>query len=291
MSEHEASNNKAKSLLYNLIIIIIFSLIFTGIALTFMGYSLMDRLLLAGNNVPIVKNYLPESELKKEQTHLNQLEYDLEEAHQTIGEKQTEIQYLERTINELLEEIDGLNRNLVDIEHVQQEPFEEEYLEDLQELANIYSSMTASRAANILGNLSHKETALILQMMNSDEQSQIMAKLDPRYAADLTLVMRSMGHPYDLEMEALNERLQALLDSIQEVDEANQTLTIAEITKTFNDMPNEQAARILEDMLVANDEFALATKILANFNDLKRATLLAMMEEENAKRFIMQLSN
>src|SRR5690606_36912857 len=84
---------------------------------------------------------------------------------------------------------------------------EEQYKQQIQQLANMYAKMSPSKAAPILENMTLKETVLVLSVMNADDRGKVLEKMDPKLAADASIQLKDMVPAKDLQIAALQERL------------------------------------------------------------------------------------
>lgn len=151
--------------------------------------------------------------------------------------------------------------------------------------------MSTSRSAAILENLTLKEAAIIMNELNTTQQSAVMAKLEPPFAANLTVVIKEMNSAQDPEIAALQERVKLLMNMFDEdAESAQATVPLNNMANTISQMPPAQAAAILVDMSQSDNEFQLGVKLLANMADANRSGIMAVMDTDVAKKYINALT-
>lgn len=282
-------------LFYIILVPLIFTIFLIGVIFFFLGINVIDPALAAGQKVPGLSAILPEPKEEKDSEHsLETIEVSLHDSEQRVSQSEEEISRLKREIALKSEEVKQL---LDQIDQLQAESevtklSDEERLTKLRELASIYGGMSTSRAAAILENLTLREAALIMKQLTTTQQSAVMAKLEPLYAANLTVVIKEMDIAQNPEIAALQERINLLMDLIDdESDSAQATVPLNNMANTFSQMPPAQAAAILVDMSKTNSEFQLGVKLLANMADGNRSGIMSVMSTEIAKKYTNALTN
>ena len=293
MREHKKSRlGKWKWLLYALALAVIVAGAGLGILIYALGYS-SDEIQSILEEVPVLSWFLPDAELKLARERITQLESRLEEAQSLLAEQKIMIEMMEEDLNQKDEEIAQLTQQNVELSaQLEEQLFEQKARgEHLQELAKLYASMSASRAAGILEHLSLSETALILREMNADQKSRIMARMEPQYAANLTLVLKEMEQVSNPDSASSQERLMNLLDSMNiSSDNAEGKLSITHLAATFEQINTSEAAQILSGMEEKRTQFNLGRAILASMEDGFRARVLGAMKPETAQAYIEALA-
>lgn len=294
LEENEQPYSKLQWLFYIILVPLLFITFIIVILLTFAGVNVIDPALAAGQKVPGLSAILPEpKEEENTEQDLDTTGIDLQEATERASKSEAEVSNMERELAQQAEEIKQL---LVKLEQAQEKSEEEKLSEEerlikLRELAAIYGGMSTSRSAAILENLTLKEAALIMNELKATEQSAVMAKLEPPFAANLTVVMKEMNSAQNPEIAALQERVNLLMNMLDEDAKAAQaTVPLNNMANTISQMPPEQAAAILVDMSRSANEFQLGVKLLANMPDENRSGILAVMGTDIAKRYINALT-
>ena len=71
----------------------------------------------------------------------------------------------------------------------------------------MYADMSPSKAAPILQNMTNEEMVLLLSAMQSTARTKVLEKMDPKTAADVTMMMKDAKPSGDLALDALQSRL------------------------------------------------------------------------------------
>jgi flagellar motility protein MotE (MotC chaperone) len=289
LEEIEKPYSKLQWLFYIIIVPTIFTLLLVGIILTFLGVNVVDSVLATGHKVPGLSSILPEPKGSiYQESETQSVEQSLQEAQERATQSEQEIGLLESEIAQKTEEVAKLTEQIEQLKKEMEDKrlSEEERLNKLRELAQIYEGMSTSKSAAIIENLSLQEAALILNQMTSQDQSAIMAKLTPTYAAKLTIVMKEMELAENPEVAALQERVNLLMNMVdKQEDGEGSTISIMQMVNTFSQMPPPQAATILTDMSGTDSEFQLGITILANLDDASRSAIMAAMDTDAARKY------
>jgi flagellar motility protein MotE (MotC chaperone) len=270
--------------------------VLAGAALGFIIYVLDysgEDIRKALEEVPVLSWFLPDAQLKLAQERIAQLESRLEESQSLLAEQEKVLEMVEENLNQKDEEIEQLTQQNAELAaQLEDESINtEEREEQLKDLASLYASMSASRAASIMENMTLSEAALLLNHMDEDGQSQILARMDPEFAAKLTLVMKESKQVADPDMAALQERLVLLMDSMENTDEhSDGKISLTKMVTTFEQMNPSQAAQILTGMEKDGTQFNLGRAILANMGESSRARVLEQMDPKTAQEYIEALS-
>lgn len=290
LEENEKSYSKLEWLFYIVIFPLFFTLILTGLLLTFLGEDVIDSAIAFGHKVPGLSNILPNSKSEIEENNEENKEQSLQETLNHLEQSSSEVKLLQGEVKDKEVEIGQLKEQITLLENdlVSKQITEEERKSKLRELASIYEGMSAKKAAAIIENLTLNEASLIIGQMPKNLQSSVMASLNPETAANVTIVLKGLENAENPEMAALQERIVILMDSI---DDAKSTVTVSQMVNTFTQMPANRAADLLAEMSKSNKEFQLAIKILANMNDATRSGIVAQMDTDIAKRYINTLAN
>jgi flagellar motility protein MotE (MotC chaperone) len=293
LEEIEKPYSKLQWLFYIIIVPTIFTLLLVGIILTFLGVNVVDSVLSTGQKVPVLSSILPEPKEPINQDLDDQAaEPSLQEAEERASQFEQDIGRLENELAQKTEEVETLTEQMEQLKKEMQDKrlSEVERLNKLRELAQIYVGMSTSKSAAIIENLSLHEAALIINEMASKDQSAIMTKLTPTYAAKLTIVMKEMELAENPEIAALQERVNLLMNMVDNKENGNgSTISIMQMVNTFSQMPPPQAATILKDMSGVQSEFELGITILANMDDAGRSAIMAVMDAETARKYTNSL--
>jgi flagellar motility protein MotE (MotC chaperone) len=135
-----------------------------------------------------------------------------------------------------------------------------------QELASEYAKMSASKAAAIISNMSVKDIILTMVAMKTQQRSDILAKMDPKQAAVVSKTLENFPPSSLNDTAALQQQLD-LLPGTQ--------LALDEVVKTYNQMPDKNAALLLTELMKSDQKKAIS--IMSNLDFNKRASILTTM--------------
>ncbi len=212
---------------------------------------------------------LLKKEIDEKDTEIAGLKKQLDEKEIELGKKQSELESLSEEIKSELAD-------------------KEEREKKLQQLANTYEGMSASKSASIMENLTLNEAALLLDAMGSTEQAAVLGKMNAAVAADLTIALRDLEKADDPEIAAMQERMTLLMNAI---DREDSSLSTSDVAKDLSEMPEEEAAGILSKMSKSEEEKEVGLSILKELKDDKRKALLAEMEESVSSSYVADLTN
>lgn len=299
MEENENRYGKLQWFFYIILVPTIFTVILVGIIFSFLGYDVVEAAKSLTKNIPIVSSLVqsdedentpelsPSEKLELAQTELSTAQAELETLKTSLQKKDMEILELEQRIKQR-EESEERAREI-------EESTAAARAQQNRELAELYGSMSAKRAAAILEKLTLYESALIVKEMDSQQRTALMAKFDPAFAANLTVTLKELELVEDPEMAALQERVQALIGMLDEKVEDGQEkpskLSMNHLANTFTKLPAAQAANILEKMSEKEKEFKLAATILAVMSDETRSSIFAVMDPEIAIKYTNALAS
>lgn len=292
MENVEKSYNKLEWFFYIIFLPLLFTLLLTGVLLYFMGYNTLDTVLRWGNSIPLVEKVVPDPKLEenessnsvgllKEQlaasreTNLSH-EQTISELKEEIKSKDEQIQQLEARVEELIVELEGKRTT------------EAERKEDIQRLANLYSTMSAKEAAPIIENLTLQEAVLIMDQMNAEAQSDIFAKMEPKRAAEISILLKETELNEDADIAQLQSRIDILVDELAR--KGTGLVTVDDLVETFSNMPSNSAALIIKEMMGTTPDKAI--RIMSNVENPVRSQILAQLSADDpqlAARIARQL--
>ena len=279
----KSSYGKLERFIYIILLPILFATILIGVLFTLFDYDVKNVVYNIGRKIPIINNIVPEETVAgtdsgnpaSESIQLDQQIEDLAATaaikDNTILELELELKSRDDQITQLEESVEKfvLNREATALNS-------EEYRKQIKNLAAMYAGMSASKAAPILENLTMPELVLVLYEMSSDEQGSVLAKMNPKTAADASIQLKDVNEATRSEWEeqaeiARNER------TAKEDPEATVKLTNEEVAQTFSAMTVESAADILYQLNKTN-----STKVVALLNAMdnaSRSNILAAIAE------------
>lgn len=263
--------------LYIILLPVLFTLVLVGVLLTLFDYDVKGALYQIGRTIPVVKSFVPAEEghvnpanatvLLEER--LSGLEAELAEKNARIAELQSELAAREQAYEALEADIEGL---LLGRERAAEDAAE--YRAQLKALANMYTGMSAGKAAAILEQMSLPELVLILYEMRTDDRGTLLARMDPEIAAAASLELKDITESNWAEFE---RKARGARDG---TDDGDAGLSVAELAGTFAVMEPESAATILLELNKQNAGKTVA--ILGAMTEQARSRVLTAIAETSA---------
>ncbi|MCR8656253.1 MotE family protein [Paenibacillus endoradicis] len=252
------------------------------VMLTLFNVDFRSGAIKIGQDIPIVRNFLPEptegstgsdGSVRSEKLNekLTALEAELATVRTELAEATTVKTTQESTITSLQEENGLLKQNVAESKLT-----DEEYNNRIIELASMFAKMTPSKAAPIMQSMTLEEMALIFSQMRSDDRVKIMEKMTPQIAADVTLKLKDNDSVLNMEIAALQAQVKKLQTSTSTTASASQ-VSDAELAATFSAMEPKAAA----DMLVKMMDIS-SSKVLRILKASTSTARSAILEEISA---------
>ncbi|WP_274361480.1 hypothetical protein [Paenibacillus thermotolerans] len=276
---------------------VLFTLLLTGVLLTVFGYDVMNEALRIANKIPVVSSVIPDpkptgAELqnaikqaesgKSDEKTYSEAEYVA--IQRMLEEKQTQLSQLN---DEAIAKDDQIAKLTQEVKRLQERldsmtQSDEEYAASIKNLADIYARMSPSKAAPVIESLTMNERVLVLSRMKQDKQVGILEKMDPKIAADTSIRLKDVMPAKDLQIAALQDRLEANAGA---KTEAGGALTKSEVSDTFAKMSPDNAAAVLLEMSKSN--LTQVVNILRLMEPAARASVLnsltGLSETQTAK--------
>ncbi|MCR4289328.1 MAG: hypothetical protein NUV86_03595 [Candidatus Scalindua sp.] len=139
--------------------------------------------------------------------------------------------------------------------------FDESERKNLKRLADIYSSMDALKAAEVLGKLEKVTSAKILTGMQSKKSANIISEFDPSFAATISEKMK--------RLQVVNK------DSDETIKERN----VKKLAAIYQRIETEKAVSIIKKL-----EYETAISILSKMNEKNLAKILEFVETDEASK-------
>ncbi|MGG1879325.1 MULTISPECIES: MotE family protein [Paenibacillus] len=268
----------------------IFTIVLLGALAVFFRSDVRDGVLDFANKIPIVKDWVPDPVLSPEEQKLKEAKEQEESAEATIAELKKQLAEREEEIAQLAEEkeaeaskVQQLESRIETMENqaAAVEPVEEddEYTKQIRELAKLYAGMSPSKAAPIMQNLTLEEMVLMLSEMKSADRSAILQRMDPKVAADATMMLKDAKPSEDLAIAALQSRLDR--NESQSTQSTSANLDQSQLNQTFAGMTPANAADLL--MQIYKISPGKAITILNSVNDATRSRILDAMSQKDAE--------
>ncbi|AKF94558.1 MotE family protein [Brevibacillus laterosporus] len=282
--QEEREYNRLEWLLYIIVIPALFASLLAGILASLLGYDVVGSVKDWLNNIPYVEKLIPDDtptsqtvegskEDSKTEAKKAQVNEEAAKSKQAADQLQKEVSQKDSTIAALQKQIANLQK-ATEEKRIE----EEERQKQFQDLAKIYSSMSAKNAAAIVSNLSKEEAVVVLSKMKTDEQAQLLAKMDPKKAADISILLKDNQISKDDDIAALQQRVQVLTKALSETRESSK-IDAEKLVKSFESMNAGDASKIIISLYKINSERALS--VLGQVSDNKRGELLSEISKTN----------
>jgi flagellar motility protein MotE (MotC chaperone) len=265
----------------------IFTAVLLGVLLSVFGFDIKSNIQKALHNMPVIGSVVPAPAVKTEpssapgnspsnQQSLQNKDDQIAELNAKVQELQAALQKSDSVAQQKdqgLKDIMAKNTALEESLKTKTQS-DEEYKNQITQLATLYGSMAASKAAPIMENLTPKEMVLVFSMMKPASRSAILEKMDPKKAAEASIGLKDIVPVKDQEIAALQERLT--------INGGNETAAAKKISKTdlattFAKMTPKNAAIILLEMNRANSDKVLS--ILSSMDNAGRTQVMSALSD------------
>lgn len=285
--DNEDSNGGFERILFFLIPII-FTIVLVGVLLTLFNINVRNGVLDVANKIPIVKNWIPDPKLSPEEQKLKDIkdqeesdEATIQELKTLLAEKEESLKAMteqktaqETKVNELESQLEDLQNESVDTDVPEKE---DPYIEQIRELAKMYADMSPSKAAPIMQNLTMEEMVLMLSEMKNSKRVAILERMDPKIAAEATMILKEAKSTEDLAIAAKQSRDKK--DKEQNTLKTTDNLDKNQLNKTFSQMAPDKAADLLLQTYKINPSKVIT--ILNTVDDGTRARILDSMSTKD----------
>ncbi|TVY10654.1 MotE family protein [Paenibacillus cremeus] len=270
---------------------LVFTAVLLGVLLTIFDYDVMNSLLRAANKVPIVKSLVPASKVKSADTgtdkpktqnadentaesadsKLAQVNAQLEQKDAELKKTAAALQQRDQTIKDL-----QVKNSTLEEKMKTKTLTDEEYSNQIQQLATMYAKMTPSKSAPIMENLTTRELVLLLGMMKTDDRVKILEKMDPKKAADASILLKDQTNAKDSEIAALQERLK---QTATPDPKAADKLSKDDLGTTFANMTPKSAATVILELQKTNPDKVIS--ILNSMDSAGRSKVLSAISDQS----------
>ncbi|MFM9277316.1 MotE family protein [Paenibacillus jiagnxiensis] len=274
---------------------IVFTIVLVVVLLTLFNTDFKNGLLKTADKIPLVKNWVPAPDLTPEEQKAADKKAQAESSGATIEKLKSELSRQEAELKQTAAAKAEQDKKVQELEaQLQNTKAEQEaaaaaaaaansgtdqdpYLKQIKNLSSMYETMSPSKAAPILSNLTNPEIVQLLTYMAPENQSKILAKMDPQKAAEITMDLKNATNSSDLKVAALQARLQK---DEQSAPAAAGAIDDKALGSTFASMnPAEGAKLILETYKISPEK---ALNILRTVDDATRSSLLGEMSKSNS---------
>jgi flagellar motility protein MotE (MotC chaperone) len=182
-------NEKSSKFVWFLLVIAVpavFAVTVFGIVLSFMGVNVIEEAKNTGKKIPIVKNVFNDEApaVAVSQSTENQWKAKFEEQEEYIKILSADLQKKEKEVTALKSDIALLEKQVEDAETSVK-------ADENDQLKKLYEAMSAKDAAAVMTEMNNNEVLGILTLLQAETQAAILAKLDAKRAAELTVLMAS----------------------------------------------------------------------------------------------------
>jgi flagellar motility protein MotE (MotC chaperone) len=182
-------NEKSSKFVWFLLVIAVpavFAVTVFGIVLSFMGVNVIEEAKNTGKKIPVVKNVFNDQApaVSVSQNTENQWKGKFEEQEEYIKILSADLQKKEKEVTALKSDIALLEKQVEDAETSVK-------ADENDQLKKLYEAMSAKDAAAVMTEMNNNEVLGILTLLQAETQAAILAKLDAKRAAELTVLMAS----------------------------------------------------------------------------------------------------
>lgn len=238
---------------------IVFTVVLLGVLLTLFNVDIRNNLFEFANKIPVVKEWVPDPVLDPEKEKLEKSEQQVESAEATIEKlksqvtaKETELKAAQEATTTEAKKATDLQKKLDDAEKAAETATaatpetESDYQKQIKDLAKMYADMSPSKAAPILQNMTNEEMVLLLNAMQSSARTKVLEKMDPKTAADVTMMMKDAKPSGDLALDALQSRLKKETAATSTASTTtSKNLDKNQLSQTFASMSASSGAKLL----------------------------------------------
>ncbi|ETT52298.1 MULTISPECIES: MotE family protein [Paenibacillus] len=273
---------------------IVFTVVLLGVLLTLFNVDIRNNLFEFANKIPVVKEWVPDPVLDPEKEKLEKSEQQVESAEATIEKlksqvtaKETELKAAQEATTTEAKKATDLQKKLDDAEKAAETATaatpetESDYQKQIKDLAKMYADMSPSKAAPILQNMTNEEMVLLLNAMQSSARTKVLEKMDPKTAADVTMMMKDAKPSGDLALDALQSRLKKETTATSTASTTtSKNLDKNQLSQTFASMSASSGAKLLLETYKLSPDKTLT--ILNSVDDATRSQLLENMSSEDS---------
>lgn len=272
---------------------IVFTVVLLGVLLTLFNVDIRNNALELAKKIPVVKNWVPDPVLDPEKEKLANSEKQVESAEATIEKLKSQVTAKEAELKaakdaataetqktaDLQKKLDDANKAAETAATTEPET-ESDYQKQIKSLAKMYADMSPSKAAPILQNMTNEEMVLMLSAMQSTARTKVLEKMDPKTAADVTMLMKDAKPSGDLALDALQSRLKKETAATTTTATNSKNLDKNQLSQTFASMSASSGAKLLLETYKISPDKTLT--ILNSVNDATRSQLLENMSKEDS---------
>jgi flagellar motility protein MotE (MotC chaperone) len=209
---------------------------------------------------------LKEDEIAKLNARVTELTTALQKADSTTEQKDHSLKEAVAKVTELEEKLKDKTQS------------EEEYNNQITQLANMYAKMSPSKVAPIIEALTPNEMVLIFSKMKADSRGAILEKMDAAKAAAASIGLKDIVPVRDKEIAALQERLATNITKDAKAATTS-TVSSSDLGQTFANMTPKSASNVLLEMNKSNPAKVLT--ILSGMDNASRSKVMSALSDAN----------
>ncbi|NOV03167.1 MotE family protein [Paenibacillus planticolens] len=283
-----ASYSALERFLIWFVIPFVFTAVLLFVLLSIFDYDIKSSIQKALHNTPVIGAIVPapkeksvvsssgvqttpEQSIKTKDDEITKLNAKVAELQASLQKAESSAEQKDQSIKDAGAKITELEDKLKDKTQT-----EEEYANQITQLANMYAKMTPSKAAPIIEALTPKEMVLIFSMMKPDNRGAILEKMNAAKAAEASMGLKDIVPVRDKEIAALQERLATNGGST-----AKETTAVSksDLGQTFANMTPKSASNVLIEMNKSNPDKVLA--ILSGMDNASRSKVMSALSDAN----------
>lgn len=185
-TEQEKKYSKLQWFFFVIVIPLLFAVAIALVVMTIAGINVFDLAQKYGEKIPGISAIVSDEEQISEATeNVFTLRATVEDQKVEIAKLQSEIESKQASLELSQKEIDKLMQELKAFEEQ-----EREITLQLEELAEVYETMSAKKSAAILSEMTNEDTVEILGKMSNEARAAVLEKMEPAKAAALTKLLK-----------------------------------------------------------------------------------------------------
>lgn len=274
----ESVRRKVGSFLFFWSMTFLFAIILVALLLKFMGMPVGQTFISLGNQIPVINRIIPEAiplhVAAEEEDDSNYWQAEHEKRVAELKEKEQTITELNEQLTASQKEQEELQKNQLRLQSELETKQNETIQKQMKQVAGIYETMSASKAAAVFEVMPLEEAAATIMYLNQEQQSSILGSMkDTKKAADITMLMKDVAMLPDNNQLTLDEKIRELAEGKQN--------PITAISETITKMPAAQSATIIQTMMDTDSEVAM--DIMKDISATIRSQILTELANKDAK--------
>jgi flagellar motility protein MotE (MotC chaperone) len=282
-SESPSSYSFLQKTLYLFVLPVIYTVVLIFILMAIFnhgGGKFSDQLVSIAKRIPIVQKMMPTAVMQTNEAStqskvaanqnqnltqkLQDSENKINDQQQQINQVQTEVKQKDDANQAMQKQIQDLNEQLKTKQQT-----EDELKQKANNLALEYTTMQPKQAAGILDTMPLNDAVFALSAMKPQQVSGLLANMDPKRAADVSTGLKDYTLSKDNELASLQQKIQQVTEGKQSLDE---------LVKTYSQMPAQNAAKLVEEIMKTDEKKALL--IMSQMNAASSASILSAMSSD-----------